>query len=115
MELHLLSGNTNRLFDALSEYLKKIDSFDAEEWNMAPGFQRPKLHGGQFKGGQCSKLLENVSVLEEKLKENNLGDDEFLLSIISAFKCLKEVNKSCMGNHLDKDYEQKLKNYACAY
>ena len=63
IELHLLRGNTNRIYNNLEKYLQPMDStLSANQWDQSLGFQRPKLHGGQFKGGECSKLLKKIHV-----------------------------------------------------
>ena len=47
----------------------------------------------QFNGGECSKLLESINILEGLIKCASLEDDKFLDSIVRLFKYLREVNK----------------------
>ena len=101
MELHLLSGNTNRIYNNLEKYLRSMDSSSsANQWNQSLGFQRPKLHGGQFKGGKCCKLLKNIHVLEELIKSSKLERDEHFSFIVNSFKYLKSVKAACLESGL---------------
>jgi len=109
MEFRLLSGNTNRLFDILEKHLVNIESdLSAEAWNLKLEFQRPKLHGGQFKGGQYTSLLGATEVLWELIESAGLQEDVYLKNIIKAFECLKHVKDSCFGNHLSHDFVEKI-------
>lgn len=116
MELHIMSGNFNRLFDATEERLESLGAnIRATDWNTQLGFQRPKLHGGQFKGGQCSKLLGNVNVLRDILEAENLMQDDILGSLILAFDALKVVKDTCFGMDLAPDYKEHIQNYKDRY
>ena len=84
-----MSGNTNRLYDYLEKYLSSLNTdLKAEDWNTVLGFQRPMLHGGQFKGGQCSKLLISVGVLEQLISSAGLLEEVYLKTLITCFQCL---------------------------
>ena len=85
------------------------------QWGQSLGFQRPKLHGGQFKGGECSKLLKNIHVLEELTKSSKLERDEHISSIVNSFKYLKSVKAACLGSGLLPEYELTINECKEAY
>ena len=96
MKLHLISGNTNRIYNNLKRYLQpKGSTLSANQWNQSLGFQRPKLHGSQFKCGERFKLLKNIIVLEELIKSSKLKRDEHISSLVNSFKFLKYVKTTC--------------------
>ena len=67
MEFHLLCDNTNRIYDTLDKFLKRIGAgYKADKWNVNLSFQRPKF---KFKGGQHSKLLK---IFKKYLKKMSL-------------------------------------------
>ena len=116
MELHLMSSNFNRLFDATEQRLHNIAAnVRATDWNTQLGFQRPQLHGGQFKGGQCSKMLGNINILKDILESQNLRQDKILDSLILAFEALKDVKDGCFGLELSLDYKEKIQTYKERY
>ena len=71
-------------------------------WNKVLGFQRPKPHGGQFKGGQCVKMLDNIHILESLIM--SVTEDEKLKALVESLKELKSVKDSCFGIQLAHDY-----------
>ena len=106
IELHPLSGNRNKNYNNLENYLQPMGfTLSANQWNQSLGFQRRKLHGGQFKGGECSKLLKNIHALEEFVKSSKLERDELISSVINCFKHLKSVKAACLGSGLLPEYE----------
>ena len=116
MELHLMSGNFNRLFDATEQRLHNLEAnVKATDWNTQLGFQRPKLHGGQFKGGQCSKMLGNIKIIKDILESEKLRQDKILDSLILAFEALKDVKDECFGMELSPDYKEKIHKYKESY
>ena len=68
------------------------------QWNQGLGFQRPKQHSGQFKGGECSKLQKNNRLSEDLIKSSKLERDEHISSIVNFFKYLKSVKAACLGS-----------------
>ena len=116
IELHLLSGNTNRLYDFGNTVLTNLDAtVSMDLWNKSLGFDRPKLHSGQFKGGQCSKLLENTDLLENLLKSSLTVVPAQLSDLIRALSALNQAKNTCFGLRLDKSYKEKIKLYKEAY
>ena len=116
MELHLLSGNTNRLYDFGDILLSNLGaSISMDLWNKSLGFDRPKLHSGQFKGGQCAKLLENIDSLEIILKTSFSEVPSQLSELICTLSALNQVKKTCFGLKLDKSYKEQIQLYKEAY
>ena len=112
MELHLMSGNFNRLNDAIEERLTEL-GIHAEQWSKVLGFQRSKLHGGQYKGGQCVKMLDNNHILESLIM--SVTEDEKLKALVESLKELKSVKDSCFGIQLAHDYKQNIEKYIVEY
>ncbi|XP_065642745.1 tigger transposable element-derived protein 4-like [Hydra vulgaris] len=101
IKLRLLNENTNRIYKYLEKYFQSTDiTLSANHWNQSLGFEKPKLHGGQFKGGKCSKLLKITHVLEKLIKPSKLEKDEHIISILNSFKCLKPVKAACLFSGL---------------
>ena len=92
MELHVpVCGNTNRIDNNLKKINRCNPWIPLYRQIQSLDFQRPKLHGGQFKGGECSKLLKNVHVLEELIESWKLEKYEHINSVVNSFKYLKSV------------------------
>ena len=53
-------------------------TLSANQWNQRLDFPRPKPRGGQFKDGECSKLLRKIHLLEDFLKSLKLEIDELI-------------------------------------
>ena len=57
MELHVYTGNFNRLYDLGESILIENEStFHMRIWAEYLTLERPGLHGGQSTGNQCTKL-----------------------------------------------------------
>ena len=68
MELHLMLGVVNDLYDHLDKQLEENNCpITANDWSAPLGLKRLHYHGGQFNGNQCKKLLSNTKILEETL------------------------------------------------
>ena len=112
MELHLLSGNTNRIYNNLEKCLQPMGfTLSANQWNQSLGFQSSKLHDCQFKGGECSKLLKNIHVLEELIKSSKLARDEHISSIVNSFSYLISVKAACQRSRLLPEHELTINEY----
>ena len=80
MELHLLLGIVNKLYNHLDEVLKQIpgNEVTAEDWSAQCGLVRPKLHGGEFNGNSCKVLLNSIEKLENLIPEANIELEQIL-------------------------------------
>ena len=68
MELHLMLGIVNRLYDHLDKALETSgSSVRAKDWSDQLSINRRHYHGGQFVGNHCSRLLSEVGKLEKLL------------------------------------------------
>ena len=67
MELHLLLGIVNRLYDFLDKDLAASGtSVRAKDWSDMLFISRQHYHGGQFIENHCAKLLNEV----DKIRRN---------------------------------------------
>ena len=115
MELHILIGIVNDLYDILEEILEKIkSSVSAKDWSLGMlSLKRPRLHTGQFQGNQCRDLLKNIHKLEQMLME--AGAYNPCKPILAAFQAFNEVKKACFGMELHPNYREHIKNFYNAF
>ena len=90
MELHLLLGVMNHLYKFLPKSLN---------------IKCQPIHGDQFAGNECRKLLKNVDVLQQ-LAEKNCAFCVF--GIIDTLQKFDAVVSACFGNSLKDDYALKI-------
>ena len=103
MELHLLLGIVNRLYDFLDKDLAASGtSVRAIDWSDMLFISRRHYHGGQFIGNHCAKLLNEVDKLEKLLvdKEAYIG-----IPYVNTFRKLKLVKDKCFGFNLTEGYK----------
>ena len=113
MELHLMLGVVNRLYDYLDKALEEsASSIKAKDWADLLYIERRHYHGGQFIGNHCSKLLDEVDILEQLLIESGayIG-----IPYVEAFRKFKIVKDMCFGYHLYEGYDTAVKNFKTAY
>ena len=114
MELHCHLGATNKLYDELDNSLLKAGaSKTAKDWSNLVGVSRPKMHGGEFNGDQCSSLLNRLDWIKDLIEEENL--DDTVKSTYEAFLSFKSVKDSCFGNTCDSDYLEHIKDFGSKY
>lgn len=95
MELHVYTGNFNRLFNIGDTILTDIgSSFFMGMWAESVNLERPELHSGQFTGNQCTKLLDNLEKLEMLSSCQDIQHSRFT-DLISCFRALKVF--SCLN------------------
>jgi hypothetical protein len=89
MELHVYSGNFNRLYNLGDSILSDLGStFFMGMWAESNNLERPELQGGMFTGNQCSHLLENLDKLE-MISSCQDVQPESIADLISCFRALK--------------------------
>ena len=113
MELHLMLGIVNRLYDHLDKALEKSGaSVRAKDWSDQLYITRRHYHGGQFIGNHCSKLLNEFDKLE-----NLLVDSEAYIGIpyVETFQKFKLVKDMCFGFNLCEGYEVAIDQFKIAY
>ena len=104
----------NRLFDHLQDQLKKVGSdISAYDWAEKLGMTRQRLHGGQYNGPQCAKLLKNLDILREILGIEMNKD--CIKCIVLAFEAADEVKTACFGQVVMPNYQDKIKSFRIAY
>ncbi|CAL4159181.1 unnamed protein product, partial [Meganyctiphanes norvegica] len=113
MELHLLLGVVNRLYDYMDKALAAAGmSVTSKDWSDMLFLSRRHYHGGQFIGNHCSKLLDEVDSLEMLL----IKAEAFIgIPYVEAFRAFKQVKDSCFGFNLTPGYEIAIKDFISAY
>ncbi len=115
MELHIMLGIVNRLYDHLNNKLEQIGSkHSAYDWSDKLGMARKKHHGGEFDGKQCSLLLKNVNILFEVLDIEDINNED-IANAIDALKATSVVKEACFGKELDPNYKQIITDFGIAY
>lgn len=114
MELHILLGVVNRLFNELNRQLRDIAGCDleADDWARALNANRASYHGGDFNGNQCCKLLQGLDVLDRMLQDCEAFS---AVPIAFALRCFRNVKDSCFGCVLQPDYKQRIEQFQEAY
>ena len=113
MELHLLLGVVNGLYDHLNDkLLEKNCSISAKNWSEPLGLKRSEHHGGQFNGNDCVTLLTHTQSLEKLLGSVKAT---FARPIVNVLQAFNEVKNACFGNTLKANYKLAIKNFAYAY
>ena len=115
MELHLLLGVVNGLYDHLDKILKNNSfTISASDWSVPLGLIHLAYYGGQFNGNQCKKLLLSTDRLEQILRM--AGTYHVAMPILDTFLAFNEVRKACFGVLLDKEhFRVHIRRFAEAY
>ena len=96
-QLHLLLGVVNMLYKKLSSVWEN----GADKWTTELNVTQNAMHGGEFNGNACRKLLKNADCLEHLATEaNHFG----AMPIIKCFKAFDKVVATCFGVKLDADH-----------
>ena len=112
MELHLLLGVVNNIYDHLNEALIAIKSpMKLIKWPEALHIQQPKYHDGDFEGNQCNKLLENLDQLQRMIENAGFQTAAVALPFLKAFRDFKSVKDSCFGMKLDQNFKRTIHNF----
>ena len=111
MELHLLLGIVNGLYDHLDNLLTENKCIiTAADWSTALGLKRSQYHGGQFNGNQCKILLANTDTLKHTL--HGAGAYSIGEPVLNTLEQFEKVVKSCFGRELDKDFQVYIDRFA---
>jgi hypothetical protein len=114
MELHLLLGIVNRLFEELEIRLNSL--LDCQQfvssWLNELGLRRPQHRRDSFNGNQCERLLNGVDCLQRSLeKRSNFPG----IAVCHALRCFSAVKSSCFGMELRPDFENAIAAFQKAY
>ena len=114
MELHLMLGIVNNLYDHLDKQLiENHCSITANDWSDTLGLKRLHYHGGQFNGNQCKTLLSNTRTLEEIL--HKAGAYSIRKPVLQVLEQFNKVRKSCFGRKLNADYHVQIEIFSDLY
>jgi hypothetical protein len=114
MELHLLLGIVNRLYKELDNRLIALRGchIRAADWASALNLREAPHHGGQFSGNACSKLLENVELLESMLRN---AEADAAMPVAKTFRAFRVVQQTCFTTQLGEGFDRAVSKFAEAY
>ena len=104
-ELHLLLGPVNKMFSELEELWPA-----ANDWAKSCHAFKQGLHGGEFNGNSCMRLLHEDSL--DKLE--TLLPPEYL-PYVEAFHTFQRVVKSCYGYAVLPSFRADIERFKKSY
>lgn len=114
MELHLMLGVVNNLYDCLDGRLNKTGcSITAKDWAAPLGLARAAHYGGQFNGNQCRTLLSSTESLAQILQE--AGVFHVGAPVLDAFTAFNMVRNTCFGVTCSPDFQVHIERFAVAF
>jgi hypothetical protein len=108
-ELHLMLRITNRVYKSLENLFPIPSSQFIQRLNI----ERPKLHGGEFTGNMCRKILKNVNLLKA-IGEQSHCSEEFFMHV-HIFEAFDVVVKSCFGKTLSSSFRDDIEALRKSY
>ena len=105
-ELHLLIGPVNTMFKELKELWPE----GSEAWAKRCHAYKEGLHGGEFNGNSCMRLLETDSV---NLLSTLIPDDH--LAFVDAFRSFSKVVQSCYGYYVLPSFRKDIEKFKESY
>jgi hypothetical protein len=112
MELHLLLGLVNRLYDELDQRIFRIDGISAQQWADTLSVRRSPYHGSQFNGNECERLLDGVDILRQMLSNRAAFN---AMPVEHALSCLRIVKQKCFGDQLVEGFMTAIEEFEKAY
>ena len=105
-ELHLLIGPVNTIFKELEE----IWSEGANDWAKRCHAFKEGLHGGEFNGNSCMRLLhkESIEMLESLIPSEHT-------SYVQAFRTFGKVVDSCYGYFVRPSFREDIEEFKESY
>ena len=105
-ELHLLLRITNKILKEMELVSEEV----AFQFYTDLGIIRPKLHGGEFTGNACKKILQSFHILET-IDIIVRRDSRRLLKFAECLKCLNEVRIACFGSVLNGGFVERIRYF----
>lgn len=105
-ELHLLIGPVNTMYQELEELWP--EGIDA--WAKGCHAFKEGLHGGEFNGNSCMRLLEPESV---KMLENMIPTPH--AAYVDAFQAFGQVVQSCFGYYVLPSFREDIEKFKECY
>ena len=105
-ELHLLIGPVNTMFKELEE----LWSLGANDWAKRCHAFKEGLHGGEFNGNSCMRLLREESI---KMLESLIPSEH--TSYVHAFRTFGKVVESCFGYFVLPSFREDIEEYKESY
>ena len=105
-ELHLLIGPVNTMFKELEE----LWSEGANDWAKRCHAFKEGLHGGEFNGNSCMRLLREESI---KMLESLIPSEH--TSYVHAFCTFGKVVESCFGYFVLPSFREDIEDFKESY
>ena len=106
-------GVVNRLYDYMDRVLiESSANVRSKDWSDELYITRRDFQGGQFIGNDCSKLLDQVDILERMLIR---AEAYLAIPYVQVFRALKCVKDACFGFALHPNYKKAIDNFMFAY
>ena len=105
-ELHLLIGPVNTMYKELEElWPGEIDT-----WAKACHAFKAGLHGGEFNGNSCMRLLhpDSVNMLESMIPIEHAA-------YVDAFRAFDKVVQSCYGYYVLPSFRKDIEKFKETY
>ena len=102
--LHLILGPFNDFHRALVKLHPEL-----MQWSRDVFVTQSRYHSRAFEGNECSKLLDNVGVLETVASEK--GCLLAIMPFVRTFKAFHKVKKSCFGAELGENFEADIEEF----
>ena len=109
-ELHLLLRITNKLFKELQKRNVSI----AQQWLQSIGITQPQLHGGEFNGNMCRKVLKHAKDLHRCVSSSHIHYGR-ICDFFACFEQFQQVVESCFGMTLDSNFENYITAFIFSY
>lgn len=116
MELHLLLGVVNRIYDHLDTILCASENclLRAKDWSDKLSIRRPPMHSGEWDGNQCKHLLNNLPTLEDLLADDGNAEAD-VHKVVNAFRDFNEVRRTCFGRTQQSNFKDAINSFEHSY
>ena len=107
--LHIMLGLVNRIYAELDKSFPKT-----QDWIKNLGLIKDQLHGGQFNGNSCRKILKKSNGLYDFCalrSERRLVERYYC----NAFQALDKVINSCFKNPVQPGFQEHILQFKTAY
>ena len=105
-ELHLLLGPVNTMFEALEEVWPE----GANNWAKQCHAFKEGLHGGEFNGNSCNRLLHENSI---KLLASLIPSEH--INYLHAFRTFGQVVQSCYSYFVLPSFREDIEKFRKSY
>ena len=108
-ELHLLLRVVNKIFKELQAAVPSV----ASAWLDKIGIVQPQLHGGEFTGNMCRRLLKHVACLQDIGRRSS--QHVLINRFATALSAFNDVVTHCFGQDLHPEFEASIHHFQETY